>query len=132
MSKYKDFWWCMENDSEPLTLSPDAKHPIRGVFTNMHVDRSTVPEGIHAYDIRHRDDTGTPYSIEPMVQVNHYGTFLTREELKMTHIEDHDRSKIAKILGGSNTVHREWRGMGSWTFDAGDPYEILSVERRVS
>lgn len=129
-SKYKDFWWCLENDAEPLTLSPDAKHPIRCVFTNYHIDRDTVPKGIHVYDIRHRDDTGTPCAIEEWVHFNHYGSLLTREEIKMTHKEDFDRSDIAKKIGGPTHMHTKWRGMGAWTFDDGDVYEILGIKKR--
>lgn len=38
------------------------------LFTNMRVDRSTVPEGLHVYDVRHDDDyTGEICEIKPFV-----------------------------------------------------------------
>ena len=48
------------------------------LFTNMRVDRSTVPEGLYAYDVRHDDYcTGDICEIKPSVMVNHWGTMLS-------------------------------------------------------
>ena len=52
-----------------------------GLATGNHVKRETVPNGWHAYDIRHNDG-GNPCSIKNgVVFVNHYATFLTQKEL---------------------------------------------------
>jgi len=53
---------------------------IDGFFSNARIDRSTVPAGWYAYDLREGDD-GDIATIEHSVSVNHYGTFLTQSEL---------------------------------------------------
>ena len=54
------------------------------LFTNMHVDRNTVPEGLHVYDVRHDDDcTGEICEIKPFVMVNHWGTIICKEPFEM-------------------------------------------------
>lgn len=50
------------------------------LFTNMRLDRDTVPEGIFCYDIRDSDDMdGSFAEVKPFVMVNHWGTILCRE-----------------------------------------------------
>jgi hypothetical protein len=52
------------------------------LFTNSRIDRDTVPEGWHAYDLRGSDyDPGEPVTIEPSVAVNHAGTILIHEPI---------------------------------------------------
>lgn len=54
------------------------------LFTNMRVDRSTVPEGLYAYDARHDDDcTGEICEIKPSVMVNHWGTIICKEPIEL-------------------------------------------------
>lgn len=55
------------------------------LFTCLRIDRATVPEGLHAYDVRHDDDcTGIMCEIAPNVLVNHWGTVLSREPIELT------------------------------------------------
>ena len=50
------------------------------LFTDSRIDRSTVPEGFHCYDLRGSDyDPGKPVTLENQVAVNHTGTVLTAE-----------------------------------------------------
>ena len=50
------------------------------LFTNMRLDRDTVPEGLFCYDIRDSDDLdGSFAEVKPFVMVNHWGTILCRE-----------------------------------------------------
>lgn len=54
------------------------------LFTCLRVDRSTVPEGMYAYDVRHDDDCqGIPVEIQKFVLVNHWGTVITKEPLDL-------------------------------------------------
>ena len=62
--------------ASPFVLSPGCKTEVRGYYTSARVDRNTIPAGWHAYDMRHGDN-GNPCTVEPMVFVNHAGTFLT-------------------------------------------------------
>lgn len=51
------------------------------MFTNLRIDRSTVPEGLFCYDVRGTgDDPGALYVIEPFVFVNHSGTIIGVED----------------------------------------------------
>ena len=55
------------------------------LFTDMRVDRTTVPEGLYAYSLRHDDRCeGKICEIAPSVVVNFWGTILCREEIPLT------------------------------------------------
>ena len=53
----------------------------RALFSNGRIKPEQIPEGLHAYDLRHSDDGGRFCSIEPKVGVNHGGTVLMRDIL---------------------------------------------------
>lgn len=56
-----------------------------GLFTELRVDRKTIPEGWHMYEVRHDDTSwGDPVEIAIGVLVNHFGTLLVKEPLKLT------------------------------------------------
>lgn len=49
-------------------------------FTNMRLDRDTVPDGLFCYDVRDSDNlNGSFVEIKPYVMVNHWGTILSHE-----------------------------------------------------
>ena len=50
----------------------------RALFSNGRIKPEQIPEGLHAYDLRHSDDGDRFCSIEPKVGVNHGGTVLMR------------------------------------------------------
>ena len=55
------------------------------LFTCARIDRTTVPEGLFAYDVRHDDDCqGIPCQIKPYVMVNHWGTIICAEPIEMS------------------------------------------------
>ena len=54
-----------------------------GYFTELHVDKETVPEGMHCYELRHGDDDGFPVSVEESVRVNYFGAVLFTETLEL-------------------------------------------------
>lgn len=55
-----------------------------GLFTELRIDRSTVPEGWFMYEVRHDDNSwGDPVQIALGVLVNHFGTLLMKEELRL-------------------------------------------------
>lgn len=49
------------------------------LFTDLRVDKETVPDGMYCYALRHGDDFGIPCSIEEKVAVNYFGAILTTE-----------------------------------------------------
>ena len=55
----------------------------KGYFTELRVDKETVPEGMHCYELRHGDDNGFPVSVEENVRVNYFGAVLLAEELEL-------------------------------------------------
>lgn len=56
---------------------------INAIFTDLHIKRSEVPSGYHAYDIRDSDDGGNFATIESLVRVNHAGTILVHEPIDL-------------------------------------------------
>lgn len=55
---------------------------IPALFTDLRIDRDTLPEGTYAYNIRGGDETDF-CTIEPYVTVNHTGTIITRQPIPM-------------------------------------------------
>jgi len=54
------------------------------LFTGSRIATDTVPDGWHCYDFRGSDnDPGDPVTIEPYVVVNHAGSVLTHEKIKI-------------------------------------------------
>ena len=57
------------------------------LFTCMRVKRNTVPDNLYVYDVRHDDDcTGRIIEVRPYILVNHLGTVICKEPIKMTDI----------------------------------------------
>jgi hypothetical protein len=54
------------------------------LFTCIRIDRSTVPRGYHLYEVRHDDERqGDAVQIARGILVNHWGTLITRDEIKL-------------------------------------------------
>ena len=54
------------------------------LFTSIRLDRSTVPQGLYQYEVRSDDDgLGAPVQIAKGIMVNHWGTILTREAIRL-------------------------------------------------
>lgn len=53
----------------------------QALFTNLRLDRSTIPEGIFAYDVRDECD-GEINQLKSFVFVNHWGTVLVKEPIE--------------------------------------------------
>ena len=55
------------------------------LFTCQRIDRATVPKGLYMYEVRHDDDMrGDPVEIANWIMVNHWGTLISNEPLKLT------------------------------------------------
>lgn len=55
---------------------------VKGLFTNLRVDRSSLPEGFYKYSIREGDEN--PFSsVKENVLVNHMGDFVCKKELDL-------------------------------------------------
>lgn len=54
------------------------------MFTNMRIDRETLPEGFVAYDVRDDDElSGSFAQIKRFVMVNHWGTIIGTDEIPL-------------------------------------------------
>jgi len=54
------------------------------LFTPVRIDRDTVPKGLYLYEVRHDDESqGDPVQIGKGILVNHFGTVITREKLRL-------------------------------------------------
>jgi len=54
------------------------------LFTNLRIDRDTVPEELYLYEVRHDDEgCGDPVQIGTRILVNHWGTLISRVPLPL-------------------------------------------------
>lgn len=54
------------------------------LFTELRIDRATVPEDVYRYELRHSDeDWNEPVELSRSIAVNYYGTALTREPFQL-------------------------------------------------
>ncbi len=49
------------------------------LFTELRVDKSTMPENVYCYAMRHGDDDSFPVTLERNVAANYFGSILTTE-----------------------------------------------------
>lgn len=70
---------AMEEDYEEIFV---LDRPA--LFTSIRLDRYTVPKGLYQYEVRSDDDgLGNPVQIAKGIMVNHWGTILTCEPIKL-------------------------------------------------
>ena len=69
----KELYELMEIDGTPV------------IFTNMRIDRSTIPDELYLYEVRDSDDLdGSFAEIKWSVCVNHWGSIITKEQFPLT------------------------------------------------
>ncbi|EKU88764.1 LPD28 domain-containing protein [Bacteroides oleiciplenus] len=71
------------DDFQLIELDIHNQKAIPAIFTDYRVNRSTLPEGLFAYDIR-AGETKDFDTIELNVLVNHTGTVIVKHEIPMT------------------------------------------------
>lgn len=54
-----------------------------GLFTELLVDKHTIPDGVYCYELRHGDDDSFPTELEENVSVNYFGAVLMTEKLEL-------------------------------------------------
>ena len=71
------------------------------LFTNSRLDRTTIPEGLYAYDLRDECD-GNINELKEFVLVNHWGTVLVKEPIegadRGVQIKPHDYNYIGDTM----------------------------------
>ena len=67
----------------------------RGFFSDIRVDRRTLPDGWHAYDFRSGDDGEWLGTLEEnYVYVNHAGTLLTMDTIRFPHSYTYENGTV--------------------------------------
>lgn len=54
-----------------------------GVFTELRVDKSTLPKGVNCYELRHGEDDSYPAAMEQNVRVNYFGAVLMTDKMEL-------------------------------------------------
>ncbi|MBR3936186.1 MAG: DUF3846 domain-containing protein [Oscillospiraceae bacterium] len=120
------------------------------IFTNLRIDRNTVPKGMYAYDVRHDDDMqGEPCEIAPFILVNHWGTIISNtpldfnkehDELKPVNagqvkdgitvlkVEAYKKPYVKTISGSLESLQREVEGYIEVTYPFFDEVAIICNE----
>ena len=74
----------MNYDAQKVTYQEVTIFDRPALFTECRIDRTTVPEGVYRYELRHGDaDWGEPIELSRSLMVNFYGTVLTREPFQL-------------------------------------------------
>ena len=73
------------------------------LFTNARLDRTTIPEGLYAYDLRDACD-GNINELKDFVLVNHWGTVLVKEPIKGADEGVQIKADDYNYLGDSMTI----------------------------
>ena len=74
----------MSYDAEKLTYQEVTILGKPALFTECRIDRTTVPESVYRYELRHGDeDWSEPVTLSRSILVNYYGTVLTREPFQL-------------------------------------------------
>ncbi len=68
-------------DVRDETLSEVEVNGHIALFTDLRVDKATIPHGVNCYELRHGDDDSYPGELERTVAVNYFGTVFTTEDL---------------------------------------------------
>jgi len=69
----------MSEDFEEVTILDKP-----ALFTHIRIDLNTVPRGYHLYEMRHDDDClGDAVQIARNIRVNHWGSLITRDRIRL-------------------------------------------------
>lgn len=77
----------MRYDAGKERWMPMEIRDVRGYFNDARIDRSTVPEGFHLWELADGDSDGIPCRYKPGILVNFYGTFITKGQLPIDDLE---------------------------------------------
>ena len=72
------------HDADRLTYDEVTIFGVPALFTDLRVDRSTVPDGVYRYEVRYSDEYGgEPVELARGIIVDFFGTVLTREPIQL-------------------------------------------------
>ena len=101
---------------KPINFNDDSYMGIeifgkQALFTNMRIDRDTVPKELYAYDCRDDDSTGEICEIAEYVLANHWGTIFFLEPIEnfvpKENLSEHIKTKkpIAYVYRDDTVVY---------------------------
>ena len=99
------------------------------LFSDVRIEKESVPDGWFRYDIRH-DDSGEPVTLEANVRVNHFGSLLVDHEITIPnagYLEITD--DMMDWLDGSQTTLRDY---DKQAFESRDMSESQMPHERAS
>lgn len=74
-------------------------------FTNIRLDRETIPDTLYCYDVRDSDMLdGTFAEISPFVFVNYWGTLVCKEAFPLDREGSYYPKNEEEFIGGSITL----------------------------
>lgn len=89
---------AMDQDFEEIEL-----YGKPALFTPLRIERNTVPKGLYLYEVRHDDETWSdPVEIGRGIFVNHFGTVITTEKLRLDKNGFRDTTLYDFNLGAGN------------------------------
>lgn len=77
----------MRYDAKKERWMPMEIRGIRGYFNDMRIDRASLPDWFHFWELADGDCDGTPCRYKPRILVNFFGTFITAGELPIDCVE---------------------------------------------
>lgn len=98
---------AMEEHFEEITVLGKP-----ALFHNMRIDKNTVPKGLYLYEVRSDDDgCGDPVQIAKGIMVNHFGSIITREPIRLPQdgYLDIDPEKDWNFAGGDCRTVKEFQ-----------------------
>jgi hypothetical protein len=71
----------MRYDARKECWQPMSIKGVTGYFNDCRIDRNTVPDIFHFWELADGDSDGNPCRYKPGILVNFYGTFITTGEM---------------------------------------------------
>lgn len=68
-------------DARAVSYEEACFQDVPGLFTSLRVDRKTLPDGVHLYEIR--EEGGVPCQLAKGIAVDHYGTLITTDPIQL-------------------------------------------------
>ena len=85
-------------------------------FTNMRLDRQTIPDGLYCYDIRDSDNLdGSCAEVKAHVMVNHWGTILCKSPFPLNEYGSYYPENSMNYLGTTVSL-QDWMNMSEVDF----------------
>ncbi len=79
--KEVDIVFAIDVNSEQLQEVEINGH--YGIFTELRVNKHTIPKGVNCYELRHGDDDSYPVTVEENVRGNYFGAVLMIDKMEL-------------------------------------------------